>query len=75
MIEKEAKTKWCPFVQQIGTLRKGEDNTLVAMGSQNRGYQMGGALHNCMCLASECMMWRQITKKPTEGYCGLAGKL
>jgi hypothetical protein len=58
MTEDEAKTKWCPFVRQIGTLRNSQSNEVFATGSQNRGHQMGGALHNCMCIGSGCMAWR-----------------
>lgn len=58
--EDEAKKKWCPMVRQLGTLEKFKDGAVVSMGSQNRGYQMGGALDNCMCISSACMMWRKV---------------
>jgi hypothetical protein len=62
MTEDEAKTKWCPFARTLGTLTKpaylnGPD-VVTAQGSANRGYAMGGALHNCMCIGSACMAWR-----------------
>lgn len=88
--EADAKTKWCPMTRQLGTLSirelPSEKEGIVSMGSQNRGYQMGRALPNCMCLASDCMMWRwvrtnikdadgniTVPSDDTHGYCGLAG--
>lgn len=60
--EEEAKTKWCPYSRVLGTLRQpaepGTPDYVVAQGAHNRGYQMGGALHNCMCIGSACMAWR-----------------
>lgn len=62
MTEDEAKTKWCPFARQLGILRasvaSGKEDAIVAQGTQNRGYTMGGALSNCMCLGAGCMAWR-----------------
>jgi hypothetical protein len=62
MTEQEAKTKWCPFARNLGTLTKaspdGAREIVTAFGPQNRGYQMGGALHNCMCIGSACMALR-----------------
>ncbi len=61
--EDEAKTKWCPFARTLGTLsgprQPGEPDNVIAFGPENRGYQMGGALHNCMCIATACMAWRK----------------
>lgn len=87
--EADAKTKWCPMARQLGELIGRRDATrddrTIAMGSQNRGYTMGLPLDNCLCLASDCMMWRWVqTNLPdgkggtapshdTHGYCGLAG--
>lgn len=60
----EAKKKWCPLARSLGTLiqpaQPGGPEHVVATGGQNRGYQMGGALHNCMCIAAECMAWRKV---------------
>jgi hypothetical protein len=87
MTEVEAKTKWCPLVRQLGTLKQpplaGASDYVVAAGSQNRGYAMGGALDNCRCIASECMAWRRAGKTWTDekdgsqqqgGYCGAFGR-
>jgi hypothetical protein len=92
MTEEEAKTKWCPFARTLGTLTRHhaetESERVVSSGSANRGYQMGGALHNCMCIGSACMAFRDkgpegeitqtqvgaVTSIPRYGYCGLAGK-
>jgi len=65
LTEEEAKKKWCPFARE--------------------GLQFGGphgvaAGNNC-CIASDCMMWRQLAHqegldpqfKP-PGFCGLASK-
>jgi hypothetical protein len=89
MTEKEAKEKWCPHALSFGRLIQpsASGETVVGSGPQNRGYQMGGPLHNCMCIASACMAWRwngqqTIVRNDVEpqeifttrfGYCGLAG--
>lgn len=84
MTEEESKTKWCPFARNLGTLTKLESEEIISMGSQNRGYQMGGPLFNCMCIGSACMAWRKLPPgtQISENtwtisdyhYCGLAGK-
>lgn len=89
MTEEDAKTKWCPLVRQLGTLRQpalpGGTDYVVAAGSQNRGYAMGGPLDNCRCIASACMAWRTgiwdhqrnlepKDRTPGVGYCGAFGK-
>ena len=88
--EAKASEKWCPFARSFGTLsapkNAGEPDTVIAYGSKNRGYQMGGPLHNCMCIGARCMAWRfgrthTFDQAKTEtvycddkyGYCGLAG--
>lgn len=78
MTEEQAKTKWCPMVR-----------TPVFENGQNQGLSANDPNYTystCLCIASDCMMWR-ITKEghsittgaykdvPSEGYCGLAGKL
>lgn len=85
MTEDEARAKWCPFVRQLGTLigrqTANEADRVISMGSQNRGYSMGGMLDNCSCIASQCMAWRWTDTTPSPpqrdewelGYCGLAG--
>lgn len=56
LTEKEAKTKWCPYALTFG--RVSQAGKEVATGPQNRGYQMDAALVQCLCLTSDCMMWR-----------------
>jgi len=59
--EEEARKKWCPMARSLGRLigrdRDDELDRTIAFGSQNRGTTMGGALDNCRCIASDCMMW------------------
>jgi len=62
--EKEAKTKWCPFVRTSYSLE--EDGKALA-AAINRTPDGGVS-----CIASECMAWRKST--PISGYCGLAGE-
>lgn len=76
------------MVRQLGTLLQpaipGGKDFVVSAGSQNRGYQMGGMLDNCRCIASACMAWRtgvfdhqrNLTpenRTPGVGYCGAFG--
>ena len=63
--EKQAKDKWCPHAL----------DTATDEGSYNRTGE-GKIVPSCLCLASECMMWRWVItdpKKAYKGYCGLAG--
>ena len=73
MTESKAKTKWCPMIRWTSA-QNGLDSF------ENRGA-------NCMCIASDCMMWiptdnQTFPSAPGEkerepepaGYCGLAGK-
>lgn len=85
LTEKEAKERWCPMVRYLAIFRA-EDGRRETAGSYNRGAQ-DSALGNAHCVASDCMMWRQIPYDPDlhsphrnreplprRGYCGLAGK-
>ena len=88
LTEKQANEKWCPFARTLGTLIGHEsaeqEDRVIATGAANRGYQMGLALHNCRCIASQCMAWRWLEppgpqpadkfERDDRGYCGLAGK-
>ena len=69
--EEEAKKKWCPMSR----------DTAISEGSYNRT-ATGKVVASCMCIASECMMWRWVrfdTGRPDTGtssnvgYCGLTG--
>lgn len=72
MTEDEAKTKWCPFAR-----------TYTGCGPSNRGPQ-GELDDNALCVASECMAWRDhftrtesgaiVFENRGFGYCGLAGR-
>ena len=48
MTEDEAKTKWCPMIRWTSA-QNGLDSF------ENRGA-------NCMCITSDCMMWRWKTE-------------
>jgi len=71
MTEDEARKKWCPMVRW--TSHDGDNR--YAEPFENRGA-------NCMCIASECMMWRWDEIQPEygksefkiSGYCGLTHK-
>ena len=61
-----AQEKWCPFVRPA--------MGMTEAAPYNR--ESNGAMPLwCICIADDCMMWRQLedTTTPT-GYCGLAGK-
>ncbi|RIK75493.1 hypothetical protein DCC62_13205 [candidate division KSB1 bacterium] len=71
--EKDAKTKWCPMARS--GFRRHTDTSLTI----NRKIGSGKPDPDCLCLASDCMMWRAVNlMKEFEtvqmGYCGLAGK-
>jgi len=74
MTEDEARKKWCPMVRW--TSHDGDNR--YAEPFENRGA-------NCMCIASECMMWKTqrelIGGNEVDGfrykeysYCGLTYK-
>ena len=82
MTEQEAKTKWCPMARTVSDTRNhATANRLVDRGPSN-------ADSDCMCLVSDCMMWRwddktvlseghfgtYTIKDYTHGHCGLGGK-
>lgn len=57
--EKEAAELWCPLARAPGGMFAHEGGQDKRIGvTQNRGYQMGGPLSNCMCIGSRCMAWR-----------------
>jgi hypothetical protein len=82
MTEDEATKKWCPLARAPGTMIEpspdGKTDNRIGV-TQNRGYQMGGPLSNCMCIGSRCMAWRfdRYNQNPdgkARGYCGAVGK-
>lgn len=81
--EAQARKCWCPFAMTFGRLIHHRDSEPVgtSYGPQNRGTTMGGKLDTCLCIASECMVWRwdpdelnSAMDHPESGFCGLAGK-
>ena len=75
-----AKTRWCPFARSWTDTRAGPDPNNVG------GVNPPGST-DCLCIASECMAWRDATLRyrdslpwpprgelvPEHGYCGAAG--
>jgi hypothetical protein len=54
MSEEEARTKWCPMVR----IMLGHDNQAwQGLSVTNRGVTFSGP-QDCMCIGSNCMMWR-----------------
>ena len=68
LTEKEARTKWCPFVRTQNFEPREADNPAI-----NR------TTGDLCCIASECMGWRWSESTPTiverklAGYCGAFG--
>ena len=56
MTEEEAKTKWCPYAMVAAITKE---------FSCNRDHD-GAIYQDNMCIASECMMWREI--RTSSGY-------
>lgn len=73
MSESQAKTKWCPHARvQLWDM---DENDLGIIGNRDR--DDGGPSAGTLCLASECMAWRQVDRPiGTEagGFCGAFGK-
>lgn len=63
--EEEAGQKWCPMAR-FGSEEK-----------STRNRQGDGAHQFCHCIASECMVWREVEDGPDKGkgYCALASGL
>lgn len=58
MTEDEAKTKWCPFVREVGVAANGKQYTA---GNRHIDFKSNATYGNpvgCRCIASECMAWR-----------------
>jgi hypothetical protein len=75
MTEKEARTKWCPFMRAFEIHSADVGGAWAGAAAINTDK----AVDECRCIASECMMWRIETdadnqKMEWTGYCGLAGK-
>lgn len=60
MTEAQAKTKWCPHARV-------RDAGVPA--AVNR---LSNRAEECLCVGSECMVWRGT---PMSGWCGLAGQI
>jgi hypothetical protein len=68
--EKEARTKWCPFVRF-------QYSDHVACHAVNRNFmtpqpdtKQDQITAAARCIASDCMMWRSMDG--TLGFCGLS---
>jgi hypothetical protein len=61
MTEDEAKTKWCPMAR--GPFFNGNLGAVVTTG--NRTWEVEPK-SGCLCLASDCMMWRWTRHPRTE---------
>ncbi|MCG3156505.1 MAG: hypothetical protein DKINENOH_03129 [bacterium] len=73
LADKDARNKWCPMAR--AGFRRHEATSLTI----NRKIGSGKPDPDCLCLASDCMMWRAVTipreqETLTLGYCGLAGR-
>lgn len=69
--EEEAKTKWCPHARVFET-----DDSGRGVGGLNEKYDVRlGMVLKSKCIASACMMWREVkTTGKKLGFCGLAGR-
>jgi hypothetical protein len=79
MTEEEAKRKWCPAIRfLIGP----ETSTWKGVAYTNRCQELEPSA--CLCIASECMMWRKEKAlygddygkdiPDDRGYCGMGGQ-
>jgi hypothetical protein len=69
--ETEAKERWCPFVRFITNT----DCSATNRWSNPKDEKITELNPDrCRCIASDCMMWRQVDHPGSKGYCGLAGK-
>lgn len=69
MLEKDAKTKWCPF----GRLKLGDDGPAYNRHIDPRDDE---ETLSTLCVGSDCMAWERTSKEGTAqasaGYCALA---
>lgn len=70
MTEQDARTKWCPMVR---TMLGHANQEWQGISITNRGETFSGP-QNCLCIASECMMFRKDPKYSDSYYCGLGDK-
>lgn len=85
MTEDEAKKKWCPEMHKVNALLAITTAILTETVSKLEGADSTGKVldnagrivDNKYCIASDCMMWKEVCPdddKITDGYCGLASK-
>ncbi len=76
LTEDEARAKWCPYARSWAPPDEG--------GAGGNRVTRGKPDQDCLCIASDCMAWRDArpawnaTMQPSErktprGYCGAAG--
>lgn len=78
MTEDKARQKWCPMARVGADHQSAVDYRPVASYNRVDFDQGDPASSLSLCIASDCMMWRETefsryTGIP-GGYCGLAGK-
>ena len=57
LTEKEAATKWCPFVRIVSQSTADPYKGLINILVDNRAFTPTGLI-NCNCIATQCMAWR-----------------
>ncbi len=73
MLEKEAKTKWCPFARVVEMDENGDPLEGFPVGNRST---MHSAHPHAKCIGSACMAWQWMSRadyeaKDGQGYCGL----
>ena len=79
MIEKEARTKWCPMARQALTYRTDYYGTDHSSSPSGNKFHTGKLPTGSLCIASDCMMWRWERNKDyggyfNKGFCGFGEK-
>jgi hypothetical protein len=71
LTEEEARKRWCPFARSFDTPTELPEHIIASGTNRKRG---GAPDQWCLCIASDCMVWRWRAGLPNDvGYCGLAG--
>ena len=60
--EEEAAEKWCPMIR------------LYDGGKSSYNYGANIGMADCVCIASECMMWVWNDGINSKGHCGLTNQ-